>query len=278
MPSPGYRMTLKHSTEKLTGVPETLLIPLYARAIETQRGGICHDPLAVEIMQQLDYDFSKFADGHATALAIAIRTAILDEFTRAYIARYPDAVIVNIAAGLDARFFRMDNGQIRWYELDLPESIDMRRRFFEESDRYTSIARSALDFTWLDEIERRPHTLFIIEGLLMYFDEGEVQGLIRTLAENFPGAEMLLEVLGRSQSQRTGRSDMVSKTGAQFKWGIRITADIADWHPRLHYVTDVSLYERHEDRWLALDIAWTAPLQALRNTVNRIVHLRVNTL
>src|SRR5688572_31775191 len=249
MPFPGQRMTLKHSTEKLTGVPETLLIPLYSRAIETQRGGICSDPIAVEIMAQIDYDFGKFASGHASILGIAIRTEILDEFTRAFIEKHPDAVVVNIAAGLDARFFRMDNGRIRWYELDLPESIDLRRRFIEESERETNIVRSALDFTWIEEIERRPHTLFIVEGLLMYFEEAEVQQLVRTLAENFPGAEMLLEVMGRSQAQRTERSDMVSKTGAQFKWGIRHTADMAQWHPRLQHITDVSLYERHQERW-----------------------------
>ncbi|MCU0511715.1 MAG: class I SAM-dependent methyltransferase [Anaerolineae bacterium] len=269
-------MTLKHSAAALTGVPETLLIPLYARAQETQRpGGICSDPLAVTMLERIDYDFSRFAAGHASALGIAIRTEILDELTRAYLAQHPDAVVVNIAAGLDTRFFRVDTGRCRWYELDLPESIALRRRLLDETERHPCLAASALDHDWLAQIERRPPTLIIVEGLLMYFREDEVQRLLLAVAQHFPGAELLLEVMGRTQAQRTDQNDLVSHTAAVFQWGLRHAADLATWHPRLRYLTDVSIYDRHAERWHALPLTWPASLAALRNTVNRIVHLRV---
>jgi O-methyltransferase involved in polyketide biosynthesis len=270
-------MTEKISVNTLAGVPETLLVPLYARAQETQRpDAICHDPQAVAMMAKIEYDFSKFADtGAASSLGIAVRTEILDEQTAAYIAQHPNAVMINIAAGLDTRFLRVDNGQIRWFDLDLPEAIEVRRRLLPEQPRQTYIAESALNFVWMQQVEKQPHTLIIIEGLLMYFQEAEVKNLLNALTDHFPGAEMLVEVMGYSQAQRTDRDGMVSKTGGAFQWGIRNAADMGEWHPKLKYIGDVSIYDRHEQRWLALPLQWKASPAALRNTVDRIVQLRV---
>ncbi len=270
-------MTEKISVDTLSGVPETLLVPLYARAQETQRpDAICHDPQAVAMMAKIDYDFNKFAETGATSsLGIAVRTEILDEQTSAYIAQQPDAVIINIAAGLDTRFLRVDNGQIRWYDLDLPEAIAVRRRLLPEQPRQTYIAESALNFAWMQQVEKHPHTLILIEGLLMYFREEDVKNLLFALTEQFPNAVMLVEVMGYSQAQRTDRDGMISKTGGAFQWGIRKAADMGGWHPRLQYVGDVSIYDRHEHRWLALPIKWNASPAELRNTVDRIVQLQV---
>jgi methyltransferase (TIGR00027 family) len=267
----------KAPTHKLIGVPETMMVPLYARAVETQReDALFHDPKAVEMIERIDYDFSRFADSQLSNLGVAIRTEIFDELTAAFIEKYPDAVIVNIAAGLDTRFTRVDNGRILWYDLDLPESIEMRSAFFKETERNRWIAKSALDFSWADDVERRDHTLFIVEGLLMYFTEDQVKALIGAIVERFPGAEMLLEVIGVSQSKNTHVIDAVSKTGANFQWGIRHAETMADWDERLIYLEDISLYDRHQDRWFATGVEFPAPLIDLRNTVDRIVHLKVN--
>lgn len=268
-------MTAKFSTTKLTGVPETLLIPLYARAVETRRDdAIFRDPKALEMVERIDYDFNKFDTNTPTTLGIAIRSQIFDDMAHDYIQRHPDCVVINIAAGLDARFYRVDNGRLRWYELDLPEAIELRRQFFTESERHHFIAANALDQAWIEQIQKSRHTLVIIEGLLMYFDEADVKFLLTLLAERLPGCEQLIEVLGQTQAQRTDSNDMVNKTNAAFKWGIRNAADMGHWHPALTYVKDESIYDRHEDRWLQLPYQWPAPLPKLRNTANRIVHLR----
>lgn len=276
-------MTKKVPADGLIGgVPETMLVPLYARAVETQReGGMVNDPLAVEMVSHIDYDFSRFANSRGSNLGVAVRTEILDELASAFIAAHPDAVVVNIAAGLDTRFDRVDNGHILWIDLDLPESIAMRRRFIQPAERQQFMAQSVLDFTWMDAIEKRDATLFIIEGLLMYFAEDDVRALLTTLAERFPGAEALIEVMGVSQARDT-RSDAVDKTKVKFQWGIRHAPDIGDWHEAITYLTDISVLDRHADRWVEIDVEWGRAshlpwperLQALRNTTDRIVHLR----
>jgi len=265
------------------GVPETMMVPLYARAAETQRpDAIISDPHAVAMLDRIDYDFTRFTETHSSNLGVAIRTEILDEWTAAYIKAHPTAQVINIAAGLDTRFSRVDNGQITWVDLDLPASIAVRNKLITPGPRERVIAQSVLDFTWVNALaDPQKQTLFIIEGLLMYFTEDMVRELLTTLAARFPGATALIEVMGVSQARET-RSDAVQQTAASFKWGIRHTADLATWDERITVVRDESIFDRHAGRWHALDldwgrateIAWPERLTVLRNTVDRIVELQ----
>ena len=192
--SSGVRMNEITDTQKLTGVPETLLVALYLRAVETQRAdGIIRDEKAVEMIQSIEYDFARFKKAWASQVGVAVRTEILDEATTAFIRQYPDARVVNMGAGLCTRFDRVDNGSIIWYELDLPEAIEMRRRFFTETDRHRFIEGSITDFGWMEQIQgggRKP-VLFIGEGLFMYFEGQEVENIFVEMADHFPGAELL---------------------------------------------------------------------------------------
>jgi O-methyltransferase involved in polyketide biosynthesis len=130
-------MRLQESTGDLTGVAETLMITLYARAIETQRlEPILIDRKAVEIAESLDYDFSKYENGWASQLGCLIRARAIDRIVQNFLETHPSAVIVNLGAGLCTRFSRIDNGQVRWYEVDFPEVIALRRKFFQETERH----------------------------------------------------------------------------------------------------------------------------------------------
>ena len=166
----------------LDDVPATLLIPLCARAAETERTDpIVRDPKAIEILESLDYDFSHLRRLWMTQVDIAVRTEIFDEATSRFLAEHPRATVVNLGAGLDGRFWRLDNGQVTWLDLDLPEVVQLRRKFYAESDRNRFIARSILDFTWIDEVELRAGQplLIIVEGVLHYFEEAQVRQLFR---------------------------------------------------------------------------------------------------
>ncbi len=92
-------------------------------------------------------------------------------------------------------FSRIDNSKVSWYDLDLPESIKLRRQFFKETYRYNMIAKSVLDYSWLKEIPERSPTLIIIEGLFIYFKEGEVVELLKIYVKSFESGEMLIETI-----------------------------------------------------------------------------------
>lgn len=110
--------------QNLNGVSETLLIPLWARAIESEYPDpIIKDEKAAEIMKEIEYDFAKLDEEWSTQISVVVRTEILDNATKNFIKKHPDAVIINIGCGLDTRFSRLSNDRIHWYDLDLPEPI-----------------------------------------------------------------------------------------------------------------------------------------------------------
>jgi O-methyltransferase involved in polyketide biosynthesis len=134
-------------------VQETLLIPLLGRAAETRRsGGLINDPRAVEIVNQLDYDFSKWKKSQSLAGCV-LRTRMFDDDVRDFLAHNPDGTVVEIGCGLNTRFERLDNGQAQWFDLDLPDTIALRRQFFEDVPRRTMIAASVLDSGWVGQVK-----------------------------------------------------------------------------------------------------------------------------
>lgn len=116
------------------GVPETMLQTLFARAAESEKENHhIYDKKAIEIVSQLDYDFSKAESDKLMSSGVIARTIVLDRLVNDYLTKHPDAIVVNIACGLDTRCYRMKGKYQRWYNIDLPETMDIRSRFLEEN-------------------------------------------------------------------------------------------------------------------------------------------------
>lgn len=263
-------------------VQETLLIPLYFRAKETQRRwGICRDPLAVEIINSLDYDFRRF-DSPWLQMDVAIRTEIFDEQVQAFLARHPAPLVINLGAGLDGRFFRLDDGRGLWFDLDMPDSIELRNQYYAVGERNFVLPYSMLDEAWLTEIE--PYlpgrqVLIVAEGLFCYFTESQLQSLLEAIAAAVPGAEVLFQSISPEYVGQAAKVDAVKQTKAQFHWGCRSGADVAAWKDEYELLDEWAFIDRHRWRWgLAALRAAISPryYQHLRD-VMKISHVRLGT-
>ena len=261
----------------LTGVAETSLIPLWAKASETQSAKpIIQDLKAVEMVEQIDYDFDKFKNSRLTQTGVAIRTWLLDSAAGAFITKYPAANIINIGAGLDTRFARVDNGQIKWFDLDLPEAIAVRSRFFSDTDRCRMIAKSVFDYSWLDEIhDKKAPTLLIAEGILMYFTETQVQELLTRLRDSFPHSQMLLETISVFISKNSNQHETLKKTGGRFSWGLNDGLELERLAPGLKYIRQWNYFDYHRVRWGIMGLFGRFP-PARKLVSNRIVHIALN--
>ena len=118
----------------LSGVPETMLQTLYARARESQGRGVIRDKKAEELIARLDYDFTLAEKDTAMRSGVIARTLVLDKLVGDWLRQHPGAVVVNIACGLDTRCCRM-SGYAHWYNLDLPETMAVRQRLLPKYRR-----------------------------------------------------------------------------------------------------------------------------------------------
>jgi methyltransferase (TIGR00027 family) len=241
----------EHARRKpLAGVRETMLIALHARAVESKRKNhMIYDEKAIELVDKIDYDFSRFDGAGMTRAGVACRTVILDRETRHFISENPDCVCISIGCGLDTRFYRLDNGAVSWYNLDLPEVIASREQFFTENGRVKTLAKSAFDSTWpslVDAGDRK--VLIILEGILMYFTEEEVRELLAIIQKNFAGSTILMELMSPFAARNTRFHDTVNKTNAVFKWGVKNGAEVVKLCEGLTLLGEWSLSEVSRER------------------------------
>jgi O-methyltransferase involved in polyketide biosynthesis len=226
----------------LGSVQKTLFLPLWGRAFESRKASpLLVDVTAQSIIDRVDYDFSIIAENISklSQLAWIMRSLCIDDAIRAFLARYPDATIVNIGCGLDTTFERVDNGSLTWYDLDLPDVIELRRRFIAETDRRHFIVASFLEEGWLKEIKVAQNVFFFAAGVFYYFEEQEVKGFLTRVANAFPGSEMMFDV-SSPRGVKVANQMVIKNTGLDEKsfltWGLDSPATISSWDKRFEIV------------------------------------------
>lgn len=253
-------------------VQETLLIPVYARAVESAREEpIFYDAKSLQMVEQIDYDFARFAAAKHVLLDVTVRTALLDRLVGQFIADNPAGQVINLGAGLDSRFCRLDNGQIHWIDLDMPDSIALREQFFPALPRVRQIAKSMFDIDWTEQLFDVPgeQTLLVAEGLFMYFQPAQIQQFVCQLAERLPGANLLFQSISPAYVGRQSRVPGVRETAATFGWGVRCGKELEAWDPRIEFIDEWFLVDQFPHRWGRL--RWLAKIPYFGREVRRVM-------
>jgi O-methyltransferase involved in polyketide biosynthesis len=198
-------MADNHRAE-LGAIQQTLFIPLAARAAQARKKRpILRDPKAVELIEAIDFDQPKYGKDTGGGVVV-LRTLIFDWWVREFLTEHPAAAVVELGTGLNTRFERVDNGQVHWIDLDLPDTIELRRKFFTQSPRRQMIAGSVLDDDWLPAVSQLDGPYFFVtDGVLVYLPEDQVLAALARLAERFPGALIALDTYSRQANQAQHR-------------------------------------------------------------------------
>jgi O-methyltransferase involved in polyketide biosynthesis len=261
----------------------TLLMPLWGRAMEFKKSDpIIRDRYAYELVKRLDYDFEKIAGSFDEYYQIywAARAYNIDCAISRLLADFPDAVIINIGAGLDTTFQRIDNGRVTWYDLDLPDTIGLRRELIPESDRNHYISRSVFDKSWYDDIKNSGlKVFFIASGVLCYFDEKAVKELFLDLTDKFPESEIIFDLTSNlivwlSNREVSRRKDKIALS--YLKWGARSSKLIKKWSDKIEVIDEYPVFSR-----IGIDSAWSAHTKSQIKKMNtfkwiKMVQLKFN--
>lgn len=223
----------------LGGVPETLLWTTYQRSIEARRpDAVLDDPKAIEVVDRIDYPFEERFGRTGFGQWQALRARCFDDQVRRFLAHRPDGTVVALGEGLETQFWRVDNGRVRWLSVDLGETIDLRDRLLPSSPRGRTLACSALDETWMDEVDPARGLLITAQGLLMYLEPAQVHGLITSCARRLPASDLIFDAVPQWLSALSKRGALKSSRGYQpppWLWGIDAEEErrIAALHPNI---------------------------------------------
>lgn len=269
------------ASHPLSGVPETSLAALYWRAMESRRpDALLVDEKAVALVAQMGYDFDHIRQIPMPELLKMMRimlTREIDRFARDFLTRHPGAVVVHIGCGFDSRFERVDDGLVEWYDMDLPDVIDLRRKLLGVGgDRYHLLACSVLEDSWLDVVRahtRRPF-LFLAETVLVYFTEGQVKSLVLTLRDHFPGAELVFDGWKPFEVRLGNRYFRASESrfAGLMRWGFRHGWELERWGAGIRVLDEWGFFDQPEPRMKPF--RWMAPLFRLFKPI-RLFHLQL---
>ncbi len=249
----------------INGVSETLFFILYSRAIESQsKDPIIQDQKSVEIVKILDKFFSESNSKKLKKLynrrlskyyviLKALRTIKFDEYVSDFLSKNQNGVIVNMGCGLDTRFYRIDNEKVEWYDIDLPQVIDLKKHFINENDRYHFISSSLTDYGWMNVLSKHKDQpfMFLAEGVFQYFYENEIKSLIFELQKKFHGCEVVFDVtstcMKKKQNNRLFNAYFKFMTGldqdVNINFGIKKSQEISSWNDGIELLDEWSFFD-----------------------------------
>ena len=151
-------------------------------------------------------------------------------------------------------FERVDNGRVEWFDLDLPEVIELRRKLISnENERYHILPASVFEPDWIEEVsgfKPRPF-LFVAEGVLPYFDEAQVKSLILQLRQHFPGSELVCDAHTPFVIWADNLQLAYARVKARLRWSIKRGKDVEDWGESICLLDEWNYYEEDEPRFRA---------------------------
>jgi len=230
---------------ELKNIEETSLLPLWSRAkVSREYNNLFNDTKAIELVEKIDYDLSTFEENLFQNLFMAARAKQFDDKIRSYIAGNPRASVINLGAGLDTTFYRVDNGLVQWYDLDLPNVIAIREKLLPTTDRVTYISKSIFDLSWCNDIMDVKNGVFIVAcGVLAYFKDSQIKQLFLMLADNFPGGEIVFDTstkLGNLFSNWGLRRAGMKQ--ATTRWTLKDAKKLTKWDKRIEVIDQLPYF------------------------------------
>lgn len=224
-------------------IQETALITLAIRASETMRPNArIKDSIAKEIIDTLNVDVSNY-DHFMSHEGVIARTIMYKNQLNDLIKQYPDALCVNLGCGFDDKFVQVDNGSITWFDVDLPDILNVRRKIFKDRDRCVMKEGSALESDWTKGLPKRSTNIIVMEGVLEYFSKEEVKKCLNILCNSFEHGYLLAELHHPIVGKNTKHHDSVKYTNAEFQWGTKSGKEYLDLEPRMTLLSERSYNE-----------------------------------
>lgn len=233
---------------QLGQIQETLLLPLTARIVETKHhDGVISDPKSVEIGEQLNFNYKEIEDKltEIGVAGLATRAVQFDLEIKKFQKIHPKGKILTIGAGLDTYYYRCDNGQNQWYDLDLEDSMNLRKHLLPiPNERVHYITKSLFDVSWIKDLgSLEDGLLILVPGVLPYFVEKEVSNFLKIVAPQLTGAYMLFDVisyLGKFMVNQKFRESGMTKV--QLKWAVIDVEEFEKWSSNIQVVYSIPFF------------------------------------
>ncbi len=242
------------ATADLSPIEQTAFLTEYARALDSRWARpILGDTLAHDVVGNIDYDFAGLGVQTSVVCQTALRAKMLDDRVRAFVAAHPDAVVVDLGAGLDSGYYRVaPPPSVHWYSVDLPGITALRDQVLPAAPQSHSVPVSLTDERWPDAIPADRPTMLVADGLFAFLTEAQIIAIFLTITNHFGAGELAFNDYGRigwasRLAVKLYPQKMFKDVGSQFGYpGFKDAHHPETWNPRMSLVEEASLTDAPE--------------------------------
>lgn len=203
----------------MDSVNKTLYIPLYGKAYVSRKGILLRDPKAEEIWTEAGFPLKEKSRSKWLAYYMGMRSAVFDCWLKAQMRYQPDAVVLHLGCGLDSRVERVGTQGHKWFDVDFPDVIAERKRFYQENDTYKILGGNIVDPDWLSRVPGG-NAIVVMEGVSMYLTRSELQQTLTRLGAHFESVSLLMDCYTELAAKVSRYKNPVGDVGVTQVYGL----------------------------------------------------------
>lgn len=204
----------------MNGVNKTLYIPLYGKAYVSKKGIILKDAKAEEIWAAEGFELKGKSKSKWLAYYMGMRSTVFDSWLRTQMENDENAIVIHIGCGMDGRVLRVGTMGHVWFDVDFPEVIKERKRYYQENGEYRMVESDARENAWLTSLPDNANAIVVMEGVSMYFRPEELQALLRDLCGHFKQTKVLMDCYTTFAAKASKYKNPINDVGVTTVYGM----------------------------------------------------------
>lgn len=199
---------------------KTLYIPLYGKAFVSRKNIILRDKKAEEIWEKEGFSLGGKSKSRWLAFFMGMRAAVIDSRLSEKLSEKPESLVLHIGCGLDSRIERVKMPFEAWFDIDLPEVMEIRKKHYSETEKYKMLGASASETDWVYNLPDSENALIVMEGISMYLSEDAIKNLFSAFSEKFSHAEIIMDVYTKKAIKASRIKNPIQDVGATALFGV----------------------------------------------------------
>ena len=212
----------------MDGVNKTLYIPLYGKAMVSRKNCFIQDKKAEEIWDKEGFKLKGKSKSKWLALYMSMRAVVYDEWLKEQLKDLKDALVLHIGCGMDSRIERVNEKSAEWYDIDFPEVIEERCKYYQETEFYHMLSADMRGDEWKEYIDGNRDAIIVMEGVSMYFKPEELTGLLEKLSSYFNSVRILMDCYSEKAAEISKYKNPINDVGVTVVYGYDMPEELAE--------------------------------------------------
>ena len=204
----------------MNNVNKTLYIPLYGKAYVSHKGIILNDKKAEEIWNAEGFELKGKSKSKWLAYYMGMRSAVFDKWLLEEMKKDNEAVVLHIGCGMDSRIERVGTNGHLWYDIDFPDVICERKKYYAENDTYHMVEADVREKNWISAIPNAKHAIIVMEGVSMYFEPQELKVVLEQICTHFETVNLLMDCYTTFAAKASKYKNPINDVGVTLVYGL----------------------------------------------------------